>query len=465
MRNSSVSRTRPGPQPSPASHPFFSTRSSQPCSPARQRPQPQALDSLLKDTFTTISHLAAPPADLEAHPSIIVTFERLSTGNVLPQSKSPEQLKTPNSSPFHSTAASNSLPPNISQDQFEGVCFPTTPAVAINLLGKYLTNNEVSEILSHKTVYYLGVKADKIKGDLSQPNYGYDDERNDYRIVLRDHIDYRYEIIDVIGKGAFGKVIHCFDHKESIHVAVKIIRNARRFHKQAQVELHVLRLLQERHVPFVVQLLDSFKFRNHECMSFELLDISLYDYLKINRFRGFPLLWVRTVTQQLVSVLIHLKQCGVIHCDLKPENVLFLDERRGSVKLIDFGSACVEQERMYSYIQSRFYRAPEVILGIRYSFPIDMWSLGCVLVELYTGRPLFPGENETDQLLWIISALGLPPESLLSQSSKRAVFYTADSVLKIVADSHGTKKLPGSTSLSKLIPSSDGPMLDFISSI
>lgn len=466
MRNSSVSRARPAPPSSPASHPFFSTRTSQPCSPTQPPPPSQALDSLLKGTFATVSHFAAQPTNLEAHPSIIVTFERLSTGNVLPdqkQGKSPEQLKTPQSSPFHSTAASNSLPPNISQDQFEGVCFPTTPAVAINLLGKYLTNHEVSEVLSHKTVYYLGVKADKIKGDLSQPNYGYDDERSDYRIVPFDHLDYRYEVIDVIGKGAFGKVIHCFDHKESTHVAIKIIRNARRFHKQAQVELQVLRLLLERNIPFVVRLLDSFKFRNHECMSFELLDISLYDYLKINRFRGFPLLWVRAVTQQLVSVLHELKANGVIHCDVKPENMLFLDERRGSVKLIDFGSACVEQERMYSYIQSRFYRAPEVILGIRYSFPIDMWSLGCVLAELYTGRPLFPGENETDQLLWIISALGEPPDSLLAHSSKRSVFYSPDSTLKIVPDSHGTRRMPASTSLSKLIPSSDGPMMDFIS--
>ena len=467
MRNSSVSRERPGQQSPPRPHPFFSTRTSQPSSPVRPRPPTQVLDALLKETFTNISHFATQPTNLEAHPSIIIAYERLSTGNVLPdqqKEKSPD-LKTPQSSPFHSTAASNSLPPHLTHDQFAGVCFPTTPAVAINLLGRYLTNNEVSEILSYKLVYYLGVKADKIKGDLSQPNYGYDDERNDYKIVPSDHLDYRYEVLDVIGKGAFGRVIRCLDHKEGTQVAVKIIRNARKFHRQAMVEIQVLKTLRGKSVQYAVNLYDNFKFRGHECMVFELLDISLYDYLKINRFRGFPLLWVRTVTQQLISVLLELKLSGIIHCDIKPENILFQDSRKGSVKLIDFGSACVEHERMYSYIQSRFYRAPEVILGVRYSFPIDMWSLGCVISELYTGRPLFPGENEGDQFLWIMSVLGMPPDSLLTHATKKGVFYAPDGTVKVVPDSHGIRRQPGSTTLSRLIPSSDPGMMDFISSM
>ena len=396
--------------------------------------------------------------DLEQNPSILSAFERLSAGDVLRCAK--EEKKSPSSAgdAFHSTA-SNSL-----QDQIAGITFPTSPAIAINVLGKYLTNHEVSEILSYKTVYYLGINAEKIRGDLSLPNFGYDDERNDYKVVICDHLDYRYEVLEPLGKGAFGRVLRCYDHKEDMHVAVKIVRNARRFHKQAQVEIEVLNLLKERQIPHAVRMLSHFKFRNHECMSFELLDFSLYDYLKQNRFKGFPLLWVRNVAIQLVTVFKELRKLNVIHCDLKPENVLFEDNRRRGVKLIDFGSACFESAKLFSYIQSRFYRAPEIILGLKYSFGIDMWSLGCLLAELYSGRPLFPGENETDQLLWIMSALGLPPSNLLLEASKKSVFFSPTGQVKIVPNSHGIRRQPGSTTLQKLVTCSDPQMLDFIGS-
>src|SRR4051794_32383601 len=88
----------------------------------------------------------------------------------------------------------------------------------------------------------------------------------------------------------------------------------------------------------------------------------------------------------------YMSACSFL-CVLQ-ENILL--RRRGSsgIKVIDFGSSCFTHERVFSYIQSRFYRAPEVILGIPYTTAIDIWSLGCVLTELSTGYPLFPGENE-----------------------------------------------------------------------
>lgn len=109
--------------------------------------------------------------------------------------------------------------------------------------------------------------------------------------------------------------------------------------------------------------------------------------------------------------------------------VFFLIEIRvhenSYLQVIDFGSSCFEQNRVYTYIQSRFYRAPEVILGARYGMPIDMWSLGCILAELLTGFPLLPGEDEADQLACIMELLGLPPQKLLDQSKRAKNFISS----------------------------------------
>lgn len=99
--------------------------------------------------------------------------------------------------------------------------------------------------------------------------------------------------------------------------------------------------------------------------------------------------------------------------------------RKCYTQVIDFGSSCYENQRVYTYIQSRFYRAPEVILGVKYGMAIDMWSLGCILAELLTGYALLPGEDEADQLACIIELLGMPPQSLLDQSKRAKNFISA----------------------------------------
>ena len=88
-------------------------------------------------------------------------------------------------------------------------------------------------------------------------------------------------------------------------------------------------------------------------------------------------------------------QLGIILCDLKPENVTLVSEQRAGVKIIDFG----KKFRKYKYIQSRYYRAPEVLLDLTYDSSIDMWSADCIFTELLTGKPIFPGNNEKDQLI------------------------------------------------------------------
>lgn len=290
---------------------------------------------------------------------------------------------------------------------------------------------ERGEVVDYKDVYFTGsVDARKIVGELnggpSVCNFGYDDERGDYTIVIGDHLAYRYEVIDVLGKGSFGQVVRCIDHKTGGLVAVKIIRNKKRFHQQALVEVNILQKLREwdpgdQHS--LVKFTQSFYFRGHLCISTELLGMNLYEFIKSNDFRGFSLRLIRRFTKQLLSSLVLLKGHRVIHCDLKPENILLAHPMQSDIKVIDFGSSCLEHEKVYTYIQSRFYRSPEVILGMTYGLPIDMWSLGCILAELFTGYPIFPGENEQEQLACIMEVFGPPEKHLIEKSSRKKLFF------------------------------------------
>lgn len=271
-------------------------------------------------------------------------------------------------------------------------------------------------------------------------NYGgmYDDANHDYVIRSGEIFFERYEIDSLIGKGSFGQVVRAYDHIERQPVAIKIIKNKRPFYEQAQVEVKLLNLISEQGkspaesddtqlgYESVIRLRAHFVWRGHLCLVFDLLSHSLYDLLRCTRYQGVSLKLVRKFAYQLLSALSFLGQSKlqIIHCDLKPENVLLCQPKRSSIKLIDFGSSCQLGQRVYQYIQSRFYRSFEVLIGIPYDTAIDMWSLGCLLVELHTGEPLFNGHNEFDQVNKIIETLGMPPASMLEQGYKTSKYFT-----------------------------------------
>lgn len=169
----------------------------------------------------------------------------------------------------------------------------------------------------------------------------------------------------------------------------------------------------------VIHIQDYVIFRKHLCMSFELLSMNLFEFLKINDFNGFDHNLVRRFAIQLLYALKYLKQLEIIHCDLKPENILLKEENKSGIKIIDFGSSTFIDEKVYTYIQSRFYRAPEIMLGIPYTTAIDMWSLGCIMAELYIGYPIFPGESENDQMSRIIEMCDVPPPEVLAVSERK----------------------------------------------
>ena len=321
---------------------------------------------------------------------------------------------SPNSADRRSSMSSES-----SKSKGQGM----SPEQAMKLYMHKLTTFEHHEVFNFPQIYFVGSNAKKRQGVVGGANNnGYDDDQGSYILVPHDHINYRYEILKVIGKGSFGSVVKAYDHKTQAHVALKIIRNEKRFHRQAAEEVRILEHLRKQDKENscnIIHMLEHFQFRNHMCITFELLSINLYELIKKNKFQGFSLQLVRKFAHSMLQCLEALHRNRIIHCDLKPENVLLKQQGRSGIKVIDFGSSCYEHQRIYTYIQSRFYRAPEVVLGARYGMPIDMWSFGCILSELLTGYPLFPGEDEGDQLACVIELLGMPPEKLL-ESSKRA---------------------------------------------
>ncbi|XP_049281417.1 dual specificity tyrosine-phosphorylation-regulated kinase mbk-2-like [Anopheles funestus] len=300
------------------------------------------------------------------------------------------------------------------------------PFEVLRLYMDKLTQYEHHEIYNYPRIYFIGANAKKRRG---AGNSDYDNEQGSYIHIAHDHIAYRYEVLKIIGKGSFGQVVKAYDHRNFQHVALKMIRNEQRFHRQAQEEIRILKHLraQDRYNSMnIIHMYDSFVFRNHMCITFELLYINLYELIKKNKFKGFSMQLVRKFTHSLLKCLDALYKNKIIHCDMKPENILLKQQGRSGIKVIDFGSSCFENERVYTYIQSRFYRAPEVILGAKYDMAIDMWSLGCIVAELYTGSALLPGEDEYDQMACIIELLGMPPLKLLHNARWPSRYFAYD---------------------------------------
>ena len=152
----------------------------------------------------------------------------------------------------------------------------------------------------------------------------------------------------------------------------------------------------------------------------------------------------------------------VIHSDLKPENILLKPSDSLLIRVIDFGSACFFEKRIYTYIQSRVYRAPEIILGLPYTTSIDMWSFGCILVELFIGRPAFPGENEAEQISCMIELIGMPPAKLINKAPRKHLFFESETRPKPYTNSKGKRRLPGMRTLKDILKGADDGFINLV---
>ncbi|KAL7549538.1 hypothetical protein ACHAWF_012804 [Thalassiosira exigua] len=303
-------------------------------------------------------------------------------------------------------------------------------------------------------------------------NNGWDDENYDYILTPNELVhDGRYRLQRRIGKGSFGQVVKAVDVQTQREVAIKIIKSRRPFLLQARTEIGLLTHLnendpQDQHN--VVRLLTTFVHRNHQCLVFEMLSLNLYELLKNTHFAGVSLNLIRKFAKQILKGLAYLARpdVDIIHCDLKPENILLRHPKRSGIKVIDFGSSCRSSQRMYSYIQSRFYRSPEVMLGLPYGVAIDVWSLGCILVEMHTGEPLFSGTDQFDQMQKIVAVSQVFARLLLLEADEhhRVQFFEQRggrwTIKQKTADAAGSGSGSGASSSRPTTPvvPSDDPM-------
>ncbi|KAL0487639.1 dual specificity tyrosine-phosphorylation-regulated kinase [Acrasis kona] len=257
------------------------------------------------------------------------------------------------------------------------------------------------------------------------------EEHSEFPITVGSIIAGRYQIMEYLGSAAFSRAIQCLDLQTDALVCVKIIKNNKDFFDQSLDEIKLLRYINSHGDPDehnVVQLYEYFYFKEHLFLVFELLRDNLYDFSQYNRTSEselyFTLPRLQSITMQVVKALRYINSLHLIHCDLKPENVLIKSYSRCLVKVIDFGSSCFTHDHLSSYVQSRTYRAPEVVLGLPYDGKVDIWSLGCILAELYTGNVLFVNNSMQTMLARIIGICGMFDFEMLSKGRFTHKFFT-----------------------------------------
>lgn len=249
-------------------------------------------------------------------------------------------------------------------------------------------------------------------------NWDYPDGH--YRIILGELLDGRYAVKSQLGKGTFATVVGCRDIKTDQDVAVKIACNNDTMRKAGTKEMDMLRYLNQ-HDPddkkHIIRFERQFEHKNHNCLVFEHLTADLREVLKkFGRNVGINLFAIKNFARQMFLALSHMKKCKVLHADLKPDNIL-VNNTKNVLKVCDFGTASfAEDAEITPYLVSRFYRAPEVIMGMKYDYAIDMWSIGCTLFELYTGRILFTGADNNQMLRAIMECRGKFPIRMLKRS-------------------------------------------------
>ncbi|XP_017031421.1 uncharacterized protein Doa isoform X4 [Drosophila kikkawai] len=257
-----------------------------------------------------------------------------------------------------------------------------------------------------------------------------------------DILHHRYKIMATLGEGTFGRVVKVKDMERDYCMALKIIKNVEKYREAAKLEINALEKIAQKdpHCDHLcVKMIDWFDYHGHMCIVFEMLGLSVFDFLRENNYEPYPLDQVRHMAYQLCYSVKFLHDNRLTHTDLKPENILFVDSdysahynhkinrevrrvKNTDVRLIDFGSATFDHEHHSTIVSTRHYRAPEVILELGWSQPCDVWSIGCILFELYLGITLFQTHDNREHLAMMERILGQIPYRM-ARKTKTKYFY------------------------------------------
>jgi len=303
------------------------------------------------------------------------------------------------------------------------------------------TNSSVSSAVQKSKSYS---NFDFVRRDLNFQNVAPIGDDGDGHLAYKlgdviEHENQRFKILATLGEGTFGKVVKVKELNSDKILALKIIKNVDKYREAAKLEVNVLEKIQEkdpmgRHL--CGKMIGWFNYYGHMCLIFELLGLSVFDFLKENNYHPYTLDQVRHITYQLCYSVKFLHECKLTHTDLKPENILFVssdwevcynpkkrrDIRRvknTEVRLIDFGSATFDWEHHSKVVSTRHYRAPEVILELGWSQPCDVWSVGCIMFELYLGFTLFQTHDNREHLAMMEKILGPIPDRLIRRTKTK----------------------------------------------
>ncbi|KAL0587461.1 hypothetical protein ABG067_002757 [Albugo candida] len=292
----------------------------------------------------------------------------------------------------------------------------------------------------------------------------------DWKPSINTLIAGRYFVESAIGEAVFSRTYKCLDNTLGQQVCLKIIRNVKEYFDQGIDEIRVLEYIQENcdvDDKNLLRLLDYFYYREHLIVVTELLHNNLYEMSEVLQAEGlinyFTLARIKHIGKQLLSALECLHSLNLVHCDLKPENILIQSIADCQVKIIDFGSACFITDELTSYVQSRSYRAPEVILGLSYDQKVDVWSLGCVLAELFLDDVLFNNESEESLLASIIETIGPIPSKLMLQNPELMINFSESEIFTFDSRGNGVVRKRGeSPPLESLVQTSDHLFIDLL---